>query len=747
MRGIRGIGSEASLPLVPGPGFTLVVGRNGSGKSSFAEGAEVLFRGTRPEESSDIVWNKAWRNLHDSTDALVRAELMVEGRPGHVEYSRRWSTNAVDESDAVIKSIGFDGELDPGDLQASCGKHSPFLSHKAVAALLARPSTMHDAFARVLDLGDLNVATQLLTDARKEAEQNDKKFAAETAAFKVELENTSDDRARKAAALMDVKAPDLAAVRMLVINLPPVDSEEGLLRSIASMALPTIDPLQLAAARYVQTQKEYSGAAATDLNVLDRLAELLERAVHLHAEADNDVCPVCNTPGALGGTWSVDAAANASELRSKTQALRTLKAARESARSSLERAVRDLRPVLPPDDPDHVSTQPLRRAAESLANIDLELDGTPSFDLEAAFKAAGESLVAVAAELVENATARLQTSEAAWRSVSPRLAAWCDSFESARHAKKLLSDLKKAEKWMKEVIDDVRDDRFEPIAAEANRLWEMMRSDSNVQLDDVKLGRRNQGLAVTAEADGTETDAFAVMSQGEVNALILSLFLPRASLDSSPFRFVMIDDPVQAMDPSKVEGLARVLSSLAETRQVIVFTHDERLPAAVEALTIPATILRVDRQPKSVVAIADISHPSQRFVDDAGRLCADREVPDTVKYPVTAALCRDAIEAAAARVVRREGMKKRRPLVDVQAELDSARGPFAKVALAFFGDRGRTSDVLKRLVSNKSTFGAGAPDAMKAVGAEVHVQSSMSMKPEELIAAVRLLCAGLESTR
>lgn len=40
VQGFRGIGAEARLRLQPGPGLTLVVGRNGSGKSSFAEAAE-----------------------------------------------------------------------------------------------------------------------------------------------------------------------------------------------------------------------------------------------------------------------------------------------------------------------------------------------------------------------------------------------------------------------------------------------------------------------------------------------------------------------------------------------------------------------------------------------------------------------------------------------------------------------------------------------------------------------------------
>ncbi|MGI8814679.1 MAG: hypothetical protein ACR2G2_05165 [Pseudonocardia sp.] len=47
---------------------------------------------------------------------------------------------------------------------------------------------------------------------------------------------------------------------------------------------------------------------------------------------------------------------------------------------------------------------------------------------------------------------------------------------------------------------------------------------------------------------------------------------------------MVLDDPIQAMDPSKIDGFVRVLESLAATRQIVVFSHDDRLPEAVRRL-------------------------------------------------------------------------------------------------------------------------------------------------------------------
>lgn len=59
VEGFRGIGPRAELTLQPGPGLTLVVGANGCGKSSFAEGLEILLTGDNTRwKARSAIWRE-----------------------------------------------------------------------------------------------------------------------------------------------------------------------------------------------------------------------------------------------------------------------------------------------------------------------------------------------------------------------------------------------------------------------------------------------------------------------------------------------------------------------------------------------------------------------------------------------------------------------------------------------------------------------------------------------------------------
>ena len=219
--------------------------------------------------------------------------------------------------------------------------------------------------------------------------------------------------------------------------------------------------------------------------------------------------------------------------------------------------------------------------------------------------------------------------------------------------------IKAAETWLKGATDDIRNERLAPLAEQARVIWRMLRQESNVDLGAVRLAgsATQRRVELDVSVDGTPGSALGVMSQGEVNALALSVFLPRATLPASSFRFLVIDDPVQAMDPAKVDGLARVLESTAVGRQVIVFTHDNRLAQAVRQLSIPASILEATRRPGSAVQIRTCLDPVEQALQDARALAADDSLPPEMAARVVPGLCRTAVEAAFTEAIWRHQLR------------------------------------------------------------------------------------------
>jgi hypothetical protein len=59
------------------------------------------------------------------------------------------------------------------------------------------------------------------------------------------------------------------------------------------------------------------------------------------------------------------------------------------------------------------------------------------------------------------------------------------------------------------------------------------------------------------------------------------------------------------MDAARVEGLARVLEMVARKRQVVIFTHDDRLTEAIRRLRIEARIVEIVRRENSVVEVRE----------------------------------------------------------------------------------------------------------------------------------------------
>jgi hypothetical protein len=131
VEGFRGIGPQATLELKPGPGLTLVLGRNGSGKSSFAEALELAFTGDNLRWSKrPAIWKDGWRNLHHPT-ARIQIETVAEDE-GPRKLERRWDDGAGLD-DTRTNTVKAGAKPVPYAPEAT---HRPFLSYSELGSML-----------------------------------------------------------------------------------------------------------------------------------------------------------------------------------------------------------------------------------------------------------------------------------------------------------------------------------------------------------------------------------------------------------------------------------------------------------------------------------------------------------------------------------------------------------------------------------------------------------------------------------
>lgn len=303
----------------------------------------------------------------------------------------------------------------------------------------------------------------------------------------------------------------------------------------------------------------------------------------------------------------------------------------------------------------------------------------------------------------------------AWRPIAESLAEMLPVARRGQLAAGRLAPLRAAEQWLRRCEAAIRDERFDAVKSQVKSVWDTLAVGSNVILEDVRLGTKKVVMDVTV--DGDSSVALGVMSQGELHALALSLFIPRVNFEASPFGFAMLDDPVQAMDPVRVDGLARVLHSLAKTRQVVVFTHDDRLPTAVRQLQIPATILSVTRRPGSRVELKTSLDPTEAALEDARAIELSGGLPEEVSRRVVPNLCRQAIEAACLVSARRRLLKHGMSLDECEQMWAEAVKLLPRMAIALHGDADRGGDVYATL-NNK--LGRWAADTARRCNEMTH---------------------------
>jgi recombinational DNA repair ATPase RecF len=723
VEGFRGIGARHTLEIRPESGLTLIVGRNGSGKSSFAEGLEFLLTGESYRwKERHAEWKNGWRNLHHPDKAVIAATFVID-RQGEVAVTHAWPAGAkLDDGDTVVQprgkpKTGFDSLGWTDALEA----FRPFLSYNELGSMLDEgPSTLYDALSPALGLEQLVAVQETLRQARLERERLQRDAAQDAIDLldrvRALVTQTADGRAKRAAECLGARTWDLAGLEALVTNAAGPDPGMALLQRAVGLSGPDVG-------RSAQIAQALRGAATT-LKQLNQsaakrsaeLVDLLERALSLHEHFGDGECPVCATPGMLNAGWRASAVDSVTRLKGEANAFRAARSDLDSTRAAALALLE-----APPSWLKNLAGVGLVEAEALHAQWvswaqgrSIEFAGELATHLESSTPPLAEAVT----RLVAQASAVLQAREDRWQPLALALAGWLPGARQAQNAASQVKALKDAEAWLKEASEEIRNERFAPIGARACEIWGQLRLQSNVDLLAVtlKVSGNQRRVQMKVTVDGIEGAALGVMSQGELNSLALSLFLPRASLPDTPFRFIVIDDPVQSMDPSRVEGLARVLADVAKTRQVIVFTHDDRLSEALRHLQLPARVLKVTRRTKSRVEVSVAFGPIEANLDGVKALAITEKLPADVARRVIPGFCRNAVEAACADAIRRRRRARGIPIEDVDRELEEAGKLYPLAALALFDDVKRTNDVVARL----NQYGSWAGDTFVGCNAGVH---------------------------
>ena len=239
VEGFRGIGRPAMLDLVPGPGLTLVIGRNGSGKSSFAEALEQLLTGeTFRWAHRTREWRDGWRNLHHP-HAVVRAELALEGERAPCVVASQWPDDAdLEDAEtwaqlqgkprAGLDALGWTGALET---------YRPFLSYNELGSMLDEgPSKLYDALSAILGLDALVDAQTVLQKARTSRDKALKEARAMRDQVLAALPQVEDERAQAVAIALGAKDWGLDRVEEVLAGSAAAAGEEGALRQLRDLA-------------------------------------------------------------------------------------------------------------------------------------------------------------------------------------------------------------------------------------------------------------------------------------------------------------------------------------------------------------------------------------------------------------------------------------------------------------------------------------------------------------------------------
>ncbi|MDA8368797.1 MAG: AAA family ATPase [Nocardiopsaceae bacterium] len=604
VQGFRGIGRPAVLEFDPGPGLTVIVGRNGSGKSSFAEAAEAALTGRNLRwDGMPAAWRDGWRNLHFDEPTEVTVDLQRPGEAAPTRVTRTWAGDSARSARGeVVHPSGEVAPLRALGWGADLVRYRPFLSYDELGrAVTGRAAELYDTLTALLGLTDLAEAEKRLAKACDKLAKQQERPGRDLAYLVDQLRASADPRAQRAVDLLTADSIDLDRLAAIAADDGPANpGQQVVLRRLRRLSVPERSLLTDVVNELRGAAMELAMAAGTKGDRARGVVELLRQALEHHQRhpAETD-CPTCGAGGALGPQWEERAAAEIAALSPMAASASAAYERADNARDQARFLVAPMPSWLPADS----------ELGQVWAQWEAGAAITDLSELADHIDTVGRRLRSTAIAARKAASARLDDPTDGWVGLAEQLSAWVDDARASLRAREILQPAGQALRWLTGLAKEVRNERLRPLAAQAEHVWHRLRQERHIDLEALRLvGRGAQRrVAVDVAVDGVENDGNApgLLSQGEFQALALSICLPRTLVPGNPFGFLLLDDPVQAMDTETVEGLSAVLAEVGRHRQIVVFTHDTRLPDALRRLGLPAVIRAINRDATSNVWVSD----------------------------------------------------------------------------------------------------------------------------------------------
>lgn len=389
--------------------------------------------------------------------------------------------------------------------------------------------------------------------------------------------------------------PDLADVDAYSVSARDLDTEVGRLTALfeAVLAVPTYAS--------VETRVDCPVCGTEDALTPERIDVLRERL----SETKDFRAAQHRASGTLTALQqSIRAATAAAKATPPAIASATAEDV-EEARANLARI---LDTVVDITAPIAVAAELRASAEKTVASLDAALAATVtcassvtdgrSAEADIVATAVGQAVTDIEAMLVRRAefldlvtpvlttaktTIEAQTGNSAYRSLV-RLARAPEALSDDRRRRAITqqvrSEFEAASRDIERAKLAVFNAKFEGMSDEIKRWWQLLRPDEPVEFHRAApRGQGRRAMSLEAVLHGKDDasvirDALGVLSDSQLNALGLSAFLARASLQQTPF--IVLDDPVQSGDESHRDTfIDYVVPALLDSGfQVIVTTFD-----------------------------------------------------------------------------------------------------------------------------------------------------------------------------